>query len=134
MAGTELGPGAFLLLQSNLNANVSTEKLEMSEGEGVKRLLMQLRILARHFSPWGLPVLAVKPGQCPPQYCQPFPGMGFTGERVDSLIELWNLSCQNEARSWQLVQSLQFMDEETTDKEGKMTFKVSPQVYGQIWD
>lgn len=41
MAGTALGPSAFVggkrqrdeLLQSNLNANVSTEKLELTEGK-----------------------------------------------------------------------------------------------------
>lgn len=60
---------------------------------------------------------------CLPQYCQLVPS-------ISQGKESWNLVCRNEARSWELVQSLQFRGEETEDREGKMTFKVSPQI---IW-
>lgn len=60
--------------------------------------------------------------------------LGFTGRRDDSVIESWNLRCQNEARSWQVVQAFKFIGEETEDRERKMTFKVSPTIYRQIWD
>lgn len=39
-----------------------------------------------------------------------------------------------QGRSWQLVQSLQHIGEETKDREGRMPFKVLLKIYGQIWD
>lgn len=92
------------------------------------------QILVRHFSPAPGVFLSwlSSLGTSHPSIANVF--LGFTGERDDSVIESWNLRCQNVARSWQVVQSLQFIGEETEDRERKMTFKVSPKIYGQIWD
>lgn len=91
------------------------------------------QILVRHFSPPGVFLSWLSSlGTSHPSIANMF--LGFTGERDDSVIGLWNLRCQNEARSWQVVQSLQFTGEETEDRERKMTFNVSPKIHRQIWD